>query len=138
MLSHKRVLAAIAVIAIISVSVSGWWLGSPPFINETVVEEPRFAASAVLPSDITHVKVEQSLTGITEVDSTINQVARYALVGPSTLFDGCEVYSRAEPTPIPTVFPEIQLILSPFRIPENPKTCPIPLAISDPNQETII
>ncbi len=55
-------------------------------------------------------------------------------VGPSTLFEGCEVYSRAEPTPIPTVFPELQLIPSPFYNPEKIMTCPIPLAIPDENQ----
>ena len=63
-----------------------------------------------------------------------DDASKSALVEPSTLFNGCEFYSRAQPALIPTVFSEPQLMLSPFYDPEKLKLCPIPLAIPDENQ----
>lgn len=58
---------AIPVIAI------AWWLLSPLFTGKTVDEELTFSANAVVPDNMTSQEVEQIMSGMSKVDSMVDE-----------------------------------------------------------------
>ena len=66
--THRRLIAVIAAIVLILVAIVAWWLLSPLFIDKEVDEEFPFAASAVVPPNMTRSEIEKTMAVMAMVD----------------------------------------------------------------------
>ena len=73
MLRRKRLLIGIAVIALIPIAALAWWLASPLFLDKTVDEEFPFAASAIVPTDMTIQEVENIMADSAKVEKPVDE-----------------------------------------------------------------
>ena len=73
MLLRKRTLGILAIIILIPIIGTAWWLLAPLFTSTTVEEELPFAVTASVPADMTRAQVEQVMSGIAMVDASANE-----------------------------------------------------------------
>jgi len=73
-LKHRRIVITVALMILIPVAAIVWWLGSPLFITKEVQEEFPFAASAVVPRDMTRSEVESTMAVMAMMDSQVEEV----------------------------------------------------------------
>ena len=73
MLLRKRTLGILAIIILIPIIGTAWWLLAPLFTSTTVEEEFPFAVTASVPADMTRAQVEQVMSGIAMVNVSTNE-----------------------------------------------------------------
>ncbi len=52
---------------------TGWWLGSPLFLNRTVDEGFPLASAAVVPDNMTRAEVEQIMAGMVKIEESMDE-----------------------------------------------------------------
>ncbi len=68
---HRLAVSIVGTPALAALLIAGWYLGSPLFTSKTVNEEFPFAFNAVVPSNMTRTVVEQTMSGMAEVDQRV-------------------------------------------------------------------
>jgi hypothetical protein len=66
--THRRLVAVVGLIVLVPVVLIAWWLLSPLFIDKEVQEEFPFAASAVVPPDMTRSEIEKAMAVMAMMD----------------------------------------------------------------------
>ncbi len=61
---------------LVPVVVLAWWLGAPLLIDKTVDEEFPFAATALVPDNMTLSEIEQTMAGMAKLDQETSEDCR--------------------------------------------------------------
>lgn len=69
----RKPIIVFGVIVLVAVTVLGWWLLSPLFINTTVQEDFPLASNAIVPHNMTRAEVEQIMAIAAKVNHEISQ-----------------------------------------------------------------
>ncbi len=75
----------IGAIVIFVIGGVAWWLVSPLFISKTVHEEFPFAATAIVPEDMTRSEVEEVMAGMAKVDAEMTEKMPKAMTTAQTV-----------------------------------------------------
>lgn len=70
--SKKFILIAVAILAVPALAFA-WWLLSPLFINQTVVEDFPMSATADIPPDMTRAEAEGVMVGMAKLDAPMTE-----------------------------------------------------------------
>ena len=70
---HRRAVAIIGTPALGALLVAGWYLGSPLFTSETVIEEFPFSFKAEVPEEMTRGSVEETMASLAKLSTRVGE-----------------------------------------------------------------